>query len=142
MTFVHVNLKMEHWKLAANLVSCYECAKIDQNATTAPGRIRRERIKMSTPVSETVTASPRSPHRIRLSDYEAVDEPPTDPEEWFEINVFYPMIDTIESALITQFERLSKFNGTWSFLYNIKKILKGPYWKKPVLICKSVQQMR
>ncbi|KAG5896903.1 hypothetical protein JTB14_033541 [Gonioctena quinquepunctata] len=29
------------------------------------------------------------------------DEPPTGPEELYEINVFYPMLDTIESALVT-----------------------------------------
>ncbi|KAG5886872.1 hypothetical protein JTB14_024729 [Gonioctena quinquepunctata] len=38
----------------------------------------------------------------RLFNYEAVDEPPTDPEELFKINVFYPMIDTIESALLSR----------------------------------------
>lgn len=58
----------------------------------------------------------------RMFGYEASDEMPSDPEELFKTTVFYPIIDTIESALKTRFEQLSTFNTTWSFLYNLKTI--------------------
>jgi hypothetical protein len=58
----------------------------------------------------------RSRRKKTLFQYEA------DPEQLFKINVFYPMIDTIENALVTRFGQLSKFNDTWSFLFNIRKI--------------------
>lgn len=64
----------------------------------------------------------RSRRKKRLFEYEAVDETPSDPEELFKMNVFYPMIDTIENALVTRFKQLSIFNDTWSFLYNMKII--------------------
>lgn len=64
----------------------------------------------------------RSRRKKRSFEYEAVDETPTDPEELYKMNVFYPMIDTIENTLVTRFQQLSKFNDTWSFLYKIKNI--------------------
>ncbi|CAH0400479.1 unnamed protein product [Chilo suppressalis] len=54
----------------------------------------------------------RSRRKKRLFEFEAADETPTDPEEQFKINVFYPMIDTTENALVTRFGQLSKFNDT------------------------------
>lgn len=42
----------------------------------------------------------------RMFGYEASDEMPSDPEELFKTTVFYPIIDTIESALKTRFEQL------------------------------------
>ncbi|RVE43458.1 hypothetical protein evm_011909 [Chilo suppressalis] len=44
----------------------------------------------------------RSRRKTRLFEYEAADETSTDPEELFKINAFYPMIDTIENALVTR----------------------------------------
>jgi hypothetical protein len=74
----------------------------------------------------------RSRRKKTLFQYEA------DPEQLFKINVFYPMIDTIENALVTRFGQLSKFNDTWSFLFNIRKYQKNTNWKKPVQIYKYV----
>ncbi|XP_067127194.1 uncharacterized protein [Centruroides vittatus] len=65
----------------------------------------------------------RSQRKNRLFEYAAVDETSTDSEELFKMNVFYPIIDTIENALVTRFTQPSKFNDTGTFLYNIKTIL-------------------
>lgn len=58
----------------------------------------------------------------RMFSYQASDEMLLDPEELFKTTVFYPMIDTIKSALKTRFKQLLTFNTTWSFLYNLKTI--------------------
>ncbi|GBP12616.1 hypothetical protein EVAR_10273_1 [Eumeta japonica] len=68
--------------------------------------------------------------------YEAVDETPFDPEKLFKMNVFYPMIDTIENALVTRFKQLSIFNDTWSFLYNMKIIPERTILEK---VCADLQ---
>lgn len=46
------------------------------------------------------------------------------------------MIDTIENALVTRFRQLSKFNDTWSFLYNIKIIPEKSILEK---VCADLQ---
>lgn len=69
-----------------------------------------------------VFKSVRSRRKKRLFEYEAIDETPTDPEELYKMNVFYPMLDTIENTLSTRFQQLSSFNDKWSFLYDIKMI--------------------
>ncbi|XP_023232098.1 uncharacterized protein LOC111631982 [Centruroides sculpturatus] len=74
--------------------------------------------------------SVRSRRKKRLFKYEAVGDIPTDAEELFKINVFCPMIDTIENALVTRFTQLSKFNDTRSFLYNIKTIREKSKFEK------------
>ncbi|GBP29034.1 hypothetical protein EVAR_10850_1 [Eumeta japonica] len=69
-----------------------------------------------------VLKAARSRRKKQLFDYEAVDKTPSDSEKLFKMNVFYPMIDTIENALVTRFKQLSVFNDTWSLLYNMKII--------------------
>jgi len=71
---------------------------------------------------EPVFKAVRIRKKKRMFGYEASDEMPLDPEELFKTTIFYPMIDTIESALKTRFEQLLTFNTTWSFLYNLKTI--------------------
>ncbi|XP_070167767.1 uncharacterized protein [Polyergus mexicanus] len=70
------------------------------------------------PVFKTV----RIRRKKRMFGYEVSDEMSSDPDELFKMTVFYPMIDTIESALKTRFEQVSTFNTIWLFLYNLKTI--------------------
>ncbi|XP_023230154.1 uncharacterized protein LOC111630301 [Centruroides sculpturatus] len=91
------------------LKNCYEFVKEYRRYSSAVITAReiafQARIRL-------IFKSIRSRKKKRLFKYEAVGATPTDPEELFKINVFYPMIDTIENALVTRFTQLFKFNDT------------------------------
>lgn len=66
----------------------------------------------------------------RQFDYECSDEKPTDPEELFKIEVFYPLIDTVTEALKKRFALFNEHNKIWSFLYDIQSLEAGDLLKE------------
>lgn len=61
---------------------------------------------------EPVFKAVRIQRKKRMFGYKASDKMPSHPEEFFKTiqpNIFYPIIDTIESALKTHFEQPSTF---------------------------------
>lgn len=55
----------------------------------------------------------------KLFDYEAKDEPFSDPKKFFEVEFFNALLDTCINSLESRFKQLEKHNKVFDFLYNI-----------------------
>lgn len=64
------------------------------------------------------TTRPRA--RRRMFDYEAVDEPITDPETHFKVHFYYYLLDTAINQFSERFKLLNDSNTDFSFLQNLQ----------------------
>lgn len=108
-----------------------EAVKMIKNAKINLSELRsdtsfREFINSTKTVAEEVEAIAEFPEptrpraRKRFFNYEAHDEPITDPETHFKVNFYYYLLDTAITKCEERFDLLHQNNETFSFLQNLQ----------------------